>query len=273
MSFIFLYGRPGSGKTTLACSMTKLGHKVKLIDVDSKAEDMQNLLPLIKNGQLKIVPIKSTLTTATLRDRATKVIKTPKQFSAAPPARQPQGYTEFADIIDGLAVLKGQGKKDPDGCSVLIAPDSLTTLLEHLKRLVMFMSHEGKFGFDEWAAWLSNLEELFHYLQALLGMYKHVIVTAHETVERDEDTGRVVGIYPLIEGSMRYKVGDYFNEIYHCMVEVPKEGKPRYYIETRSVNRAEARTSRDLQTNEESDFATLFKEELAPHRLRNGARK
>ncbi len=262
MSFIFLYGRPGTGKTTLTTTLIKLGHKIRLIDVDNKASDMQNIQPFIKAKSLIIQPILSPLTDTSLRDRVTRVINTAKEFSLAPPSRQPKGYLEFVDIIDSLSKLNQEGKKDPDQCTVLVAPDSLTTLLEHLKRLLLFMSKKGKFTFDEWAAWLSNLEEIFHTIQALQGMYKHIIITAHEMTERDEDTGRVTGIYPLIEGSMRYKVGDYFNEIYHCLVDVPKEGPPRYYVETRSVNKAEARTSRELETSEESDFTKLFKEEL-----------
>lgn len=276
MSFIFLYGRPGSGKTTLATSMTKLGYKVKIVDVDNKASDMININQLINQKKIVIISLSSTLTESSLRDRITHITAGAKGFSLAPPTRQPQGYLEFADIIDSLAKLRVEGKKDPDGCDVLVAPDSLTTLLEHLKRLIMFLSKKGKFEFDEWAAWLSNLEELFHSLQSFCGMYKHVIVTAHEMTEVDNDTGRVTGIYPLIEGSMRYKVGDYFNEIYHCVVNVPKEGKPEYYVETRSVNKAEARTSRNLDTLEDSDFITLFKEELVPHKVKevyNGKKK
>lgn len=267
MSFIHLYGRSGSGKTTLACTMTKLGHKVRIIDVDNKANDMVNLQPLIRSKQVVIQTMRTKLTEATLRDRITKTVHTPKGgFALAPPLKQPTGYLEFADIMDNLSKLKEEGKKDPDGCTVLVAPDSMTTLLEHLKRLILFLSKTGKFGFDEWAAWLSNLEEILHTLQNLLGMYEHVIVISHELVERDEDTGRIVGVFPFIEGSMRYKIGDYFSETYHTIVEVPKEGKPRYYVETRSVNKAEARTSRDLATFEESDFAVLFKEELTNHK-------
>ena len=275
MSYIFLYGRPGTGKTTLTTTFIKLGHKVKIIDVDNKAEDMQNLQPFIKEGSLIIQSIKAPLVDTSLRNRVTHVISAGQNFSLAPPDRQPQGYLEFVDIIDGLSKLRQEGKKDPDGCTVLVAPDSVTTLLEHLKRLLLFMSKKGKFTFDEWAAWLSNLEEIFHTLSSLQGMYKHVVVTAHEMTERDEDTGRVTGIFPLIEGSMKYKVGDYFNEIYHTMIDVPKEGPPVYYVETRSVNRAEARTSRQLDTEEESDFAVLFKEELAKKNepVKKGGRK
>ena len=263
MSFIFEFGRPGTGKTTLATTLTKLGHKIRLIDVDNKAEDMQNIRPLIEQGSLVIQSIKSPLTDSSLRDRVKSATLQGANFSLGPPKHEPKGYLEFVDIIDAFSKLHQEGKPDPDGCTVLVAPDSLTTLLEHLKRLLLYLSRKGKFTFDEWAAWLSNLEEIFHTLQALQGMYKHIIVTAHEMTERDEDTGRVTGTFPLIEGSMRYKVGDYFNEIYHTMVDIPKDGPPVYYVETRPVNKAEARTSRQLDTEEESDFTILFKEEIA----------
>ena len=263
MSYIFLYGRSGTGKTTLTATLIKLGHKIRLVDVDNKAEDMHNLQHYIKDGSLVIQSIKSPLIDSSLRDRVKGIVKVGNSFGMNPLTKQPKGYNEFVDIIDGLSKLNQEGKKDPDGCTVLVAPDSLTVLLEHLKRLLLFLTNKGKFERDHWDAWLSNLEELFHTLNSLHGMYKHVIVIAHEQIDRDEDTGRVIGIYPAIAGSMRFKVGDYFNEIYHTMVDVPKEGPPVYYVETRSVNKAEARTSRQLDTEEESDFAVLFKEELA----------
>jgi len=262
ISFIFLYGRPGTGKTTLPTTLVKMGHRVRHIDVDGKAHDMYNLQPFIEDGSWIIQPIKAPLLDSGLRDRVKSIVLTGGSFGMNPPSKQPQGYLEFVDIIDNLSKLNQEGKKDPDGCTVLVAPDSLTILLEHLTRLLLFLTKKGKFERDHWAAWLSNLEEIFHTLQSLQGMYKHVIVIAHEQVDRDEDTGRVVGIYPQIAGSMRYKVGDYFTEIYHTKVDVPAEGPPVYYVETRPVGKAEARTSRQLDTEEESDFAVLFKEEL-----------
>jgi len=240
-----------------------MGHKVRHIDVDGKAHDMQNLQPFIKEGSWIVQPIKSPLLDGTLRDRVKGIIVVKGSFGMNPPSKQPQGYLEFVDIIDELSKLHRAGKKDPDNCTVLVAPDSLTILLEHLTRLLLFLTNKGKFERDHWAAWASNLEEIFHTLQSLQGMYKHVIIIAHEQVDRDEETGRVVGIYPQIAGSMRFKVGDYFTEIYHTKVEIPAEGSPIYYVETRPVGKAEARTSRALDTEEESDFATLFKEELA----------
>lgn len=262
MSFIFLYGRPGTGKTTLPTTLVKMGHKIRHIDVDNKACDMQNLQPFIKDGSWLVQPIKSPLIDGSLRDRMKGIVKVGKSFGMNPPKKEPKGYYEFVDIIDNLSDLHQKGKKDPDGCTVLVAPDSLTILLEHLTRLLLYLTNQGKFERDHWAAWLSNLEEIFHTLQSLQGMYKHVIVIAHEQVDRDEETGRVTGIYPQIAGSMRFKVGDYFTEIYHTKVEIPAEGPPIYYVETRPVGKAEARTSRALDTEEESNFAILFKEEL-----------
>lgn len=52
MSSIFIYGSPGSGKTTLACSMIKLGLKVHILDMDKKVKSMENLRPYVEKNQV-----------------------------------------------------------------------------------------------------------------------------------------------------------------------------------------------------------------------------
>jgi len=52
VSSIFIYGSPGSGKTTLACSMIKLGLKVHILDMDKKVKSMENLRPYVEKNQV-----------------------------------------------------------------------------------------------------------------------------------------------------------------------------------------------------------------------------
>jgi hypothetical protein len=84
-------------------------------------------------------------------------------------------------------------------------------------------------------------------------------------MEKDELIGKIE-ILPMIDGSMRYKIGKDFEEIYHTIVDVPKVGKPHYKVVTVPMDRCEARTSRPLEMIEEADFSILFSDELPPEK-------
>lgn len=251
MSFIFEYGPPGSGKTTLAASMTRLGLKVRFIDIDDKVLLMENLKSELEKGNIKVTPIKSKLTQTSMRE----AILSPKLGLA----KQPHGYLEICEAVSFYEELFSQYKVAEEQVLVI---DSLTSMIEHMKRLIAHIQGKAHFTYDEWAIVLSNLEEFFYTMKYLLETpdrpgFKHIIITAHETTERDEVTGKIQTL-PFIEGQMRHKVGKYFEEVYYCQVEVPKAGTPIYKVLTVSTERYTARTSRELPVYVASDFANIF---------------
>ena len=250
MSFIFIYGRPGTGKTTLPSTLCKMGHKVLYIDVDQKVAKMVNLRKLLDSGDIQVRTIEAKLTEVNLRHR----ILTPKTALI----KQPKGYLEFCDIITEFE--KMIDNNESHACSVLVV-DSLTSLLEHLFRLILHLQKKEHFTFDEWGILLTNLEEFFYTMLRLQKLFTHVIITAHEQTEIDEDTGRITAILPQIQGSMRNKVGKYFEEVYYTTVTTSKAGPPKYMVTTKPIDKCIARTSRDIGTTEEADFAILFKED------------
>lgn len=257
MSFILLVGPPGSGKTTLAASMTKLGYKVKFIDVDQKVDKMLNLKPLLTSGMIKVIPIEAKLTEVNMKQR----ILTPQLAFA----KQPKGYLEYCDIITSFEDLISKGQPEPDDCQVLVT-DSWTSLAEHQDRLISFLQKKDHFTFDEWDIVLTNWEEWFYTMVRLQKLFKHVIITAHEQIEKDEDSGRVLQRLPAARGSIRFKTGKYFEEIYFCFTEASKTGPTKYKILTAAVDKTIARTSRKFETVEEADFSVLFADELPPEK-------
>ena len=173
--------------------------------------------------------------------------------------RQPQGYLEICDIITKYEEMFA---RDESPTEQVLVKDSLTSQIEHMKRLIAHIQSKAHFTYDEWAIVLSNLEEYFYTMKGLLKTetepgFEHIIIIAHETTERDETTGKVQTL-PFIEGQMRHKVGKYFEEVYHCQVDVPKTGKPIYKVLTVSTDRYSARTSRELPVFVSSDFSVIL---------------
>lgn len=258
MSSILIYGSPGSGKTTAATTFHKLGYKIHILDMDKKVRHMQNLKFLIDTKKASFWESKANLLSeeTTLRER---VLAGPKQA----PKVQPQGYLEFVDQINELTK-----NPLPDHEKTVLVVDSMTKVLEHLKRLILQMQGKSDLEYRDWGFILANLEEFFDKffgLQALQengkSLYPHCIVIAHDQVDQDQVTGRMQ-IKPLIDGSMRNKVGAYVEEMYYAIVEVNREGKAEYKMLTKPLGRvSQARTSRLVETYMPADFSKIFEGE------------
>uniref|UniRef100_A0A6M3M5R9 Putative ATPase domain containing protein n=1 Tax=viral metagenome TaxID=1070528 RepID=A0A6M3M5R9_9ZZZZ len=241
-----LIGKPGSGKTTAACTGKK---PFFLVDVDGKAHEMENLQGLIKAGDLVIYTMKSRLIDDSLSYRALHPNK--------PIKIQPGGYVEVIDLFSRITDNDPEFK--PFNTYIL---DSLTRLCEHLKRLLIYHRGQGVFGkvnlskdtakevdanWPTWGSYLSNLEELFDVVTKYIPEGKDFICTAHEKqiVEKDPITEVEIlkGIWPLVDGQMREKLAGMFNEVYF-MLRRDVKGKPPDFQFRTAGNKYCARTSR-----------------------------
>lgn len=248
MGSFFFYGRGGSGKTTLAAQMTKLGYHVHFIDADHKVKNMANLRDLLKEGKISVHEVCHELSGYSLSEIAKGGIK----FF---PTRMPQGYLETCEYIDQL-----KDEPLPNAQNTVLCLDSMTPINEALKRLMKFFGKVPKLTFDEWDAVLSNYEELFSQFYSLQpDVYAHCIITAHAKEDRDEKRG-LTETRPLFDGQFRDKATTKVEEAYFLEAGSPNPNSPaKFKVYTKPVGSIKhARTSRDLRTVVDADFEIIL---------------
>lgn len=240
-TFLF-FGPPGSGKTTMWSTLCDLDLHPYVLDADRKVCDMPAIRALVDEGRVTVQEIQSPLSEGDLR---TKMIMGTKGKIT----RQPQGYLEVCDWVTSLYDMPECDRK---GKVPVI--DSLTKVIEHMRRMVLYVQGKASLEFAEWGFILSNLEELFD--QFYNSPFEHKIIVCHDQTEKDELTGRVKTM-PLIEGSMRGKAGAYVSEMYYFYTQ---GSNPDYMIQTKPSGLIhQARSSMDLPTYLPADFREVFK--------------
>ena len=220
-----LVGDAGAGKTTAACTCE---HPTLIIDVDCKAAKMENIQHLVKAGDVVIHPVRIPLVKDTFRHRALNPDKAIKI--------QPEGYLYVVDLLNRIL------ENDTEfGMFNTIVLDSLTRLVEHMKRLLIFLRGQGKFGkkidgdmnWPSWGSYLSNLEELF---TEVVQMDKSFVCTVHQKLELEKDPvseiSTVLGYWPMIDGQMMKKLSGYFNECYFLERKIKKNAPDEYLFRT-----------------------------------------
>ena len=233
-----LVGDAGSGKTTAACTCE---HPTLIIDVDAKADKMENIRHLVDSGDVTIHPVRIPLVTDSFRDRALHPDGKIK--------KQPEGYLYVVDLLN--KILEGDEEFAKYNTIVL---DSLTRLVEHMKRLLIYLRGQGKFGkkydgdmnWPSWGSYLSNLEELF---TEVVQMDKNFICTAHQKIEMEHDsmtdTNLLLGYWPFVDGQAMKKVPGYFDECYFLERKVSKARGSEYLFRVVGSKHC-ARTSLNL---------------------------
>lgn len=79
----------------------------------------------------------------------------------------------------------------------------------------------------EYGIYFNNFVDM---LDDVMGVDKHIIFTAHLDHVKDEESGELLGIYPLVMTKLRLQIADYFDECYRFYVE--KRGQKTNYCLT-----------------------------------------
>ena len=243
-----LIGPPGSGKTTAASTAPG---PVLFLDVDDKLDKMVNLESKLKSGQIIQWAIKDPISTMSM----TRMAREATSPQAKVTQTRPKGYEHLGIMIDALVdskcVISHNGKQIQVGTVVL---DSYTSTQEHLKRLLMAANSTVTISQPLWGTVLTNFENLNN---TLLRLPANIIIICHEKPTKDELTGKII-YSPLIEGSMRSKIGKDFEEVYFLEKRV-QGGTVKYEMLTVGSSMKACRTSRLLPPVVEPDFSKIYK--------------
>jgi hypothetical protein len=199
------YGPAGSGKTRVIGTFPE----VLIIDTNKGTKTLQN------NTNVKVISLVHTSTD----DRGNEV--------------NPNVYKTIIQILDDAKYKRGLFAEGEALSEIkTIAIDDMTDLCQFLKYGVSrFMNGKDpmkdKPDFDVWAILGNQLSEIAYKLKDLP---YNVVVTAGDKLEKDENTGGLVGVMD-IQGSFRSALPRVFDETYHFVVKSAM-GKVKYLVET-----------------------------------------
>jgi hypothetical protein len=239
-----LIGDWGTGKTTAAATAPK---PVLYIDVDNKLHKMENLAAPLAKGDLVQWPITEPLGTISLKRLAgTKLDEGRDKF----PVPRPKGFEQISDMVEKLVNDKCivNGKKIET-----VVLDSYTSLNEHSKALILAANGSMAMSQPLWGVQLRLFEQMHGYL---LGLPANIIFICHEAVDKDDITGRI-SIKPLIDGSMKNKIGKDFEEVYFMQRTIMGK-EVRFKMLPWGDSMRQGRTSRALPIEVDPDFGKLY---------------
>lgn len=111
--------------------------------------------------------------------------------------------------------------------------DSITAMQDSMLRHVLKVANHKTTEYSDWKSFADNMLDFF---MRLIGTGKHVVLTAHTEVTKDEISGRVYR-WPYIMGNMTGKrLNNIIDEVYYAQVEKAKG--ERVYSEYSLLTRA-----------------------------------
>ncbi len=148
--------------------------------------------------------------------------------------------TDLARPTATQLIEKKIGELQKDCPYETIVVDSLTTVADLAMNRILFINGRAK-AVPQQQDWLQQMNWLRNFVLTLLAMPKHVVVVAHEQIDRDENLGSLQAL-PLVTGKLAGKIGLYFDEVYSAQcVTKGKETEYRLLTRGNSIYTAKSR--------------------------------
>lgn len=151
-----------------------------------------------------------------------------------------QSWVQFEkDLLEATKAAK-------EGKYKTIVLDSTTALTElAMERALQLDPKRSPSGGPLWNVHFQIVKNLVEgKLRQLLNLPANVVVIAHLNIIKDEESGAVIDIQPLLTGQLSTKIYGYFDEIYVAFSRM-KDSKVDYYLRTvpRGLYKARSRIS------------------------------
>lgn len=104
-------------------------------------------------------------------------------------------------------------------------------------------SDDAKEMAADWRRYYNYCHGMFEeFISKLRALPCHVIVTFHETIERDDDEGFILSVHPSIPGKLSERIPGGFSEIYHARAVKISRDETQFVWDTTHRNKYEARS-------------------------------
>lgn len=206
---LLLKGAPGSGKTTKAAHFPN----PVFFNFDNNLSGLKKLPKEIRDNVMVMDP-------STDKDGKTIV-----------------GHLIWKNFVTQLTEIADSPIK------YTIVIDSLTTLASKLIDFILGSSEpSAKMQIQHWGDFSRYLKWLGEKFLCANDLDKHVIIIAHEQIEKDELTQSI--IYTLnIGGSLRSSFDLYFTDCWRCFVKSPTGGAVEYMVRVVPTSQSNAKCS------------------------------
>lgn len=130
---------------------------------------------------------------------------------------------------------------DPEIDTIII--DSITTMAERLMdKIVGSSAPDAKIQIQHWGDFSKYLKWLGDELLCNPKLDKHVIIIAHEQVEKDKATENIL-LTLNIGGRMKTSFGLYFSDVWRCYAKTAISGGTQYRVRVAPTSQFDAKCS------------------------------
>ena len=170
-----------------------------------------------------------------------------------------QSWVQFEKDLIEVSKLAKENKYQT------IILDSTTALTElAMERALQIDPKRSPSGGPLWNSHYSIVKNLVEgKLRQILNLPANIVVITHLNIVKDDESGAVIDIQPLLTGQLSAKIYGYFDEVY-CSFSRMKDSKVDYYLRTVPRGRYKARSrvsgkERLLPDEIPNDYSALTK--------------